>query len=67
MSSPPRDNDEPKTIFEYERRRRSLEPGEIVSDAYPRLPPSSPWASDPVPNEEPVDRTEDGPTIRMED
>jgi hypothetical protein len=65
-------DDEPKTIFEFERRRRSLErhEGGITDEvpptcpwAVPRLPPTSPWASDPVPAEEPIDRTEDGAII----
>jgi hypothetical protein len=38
------DSDEPRTIFEFERRRRNLEPSEEISGTIPRLPNSSPWA-----------------------
>jgi hypothetical protein len=61
------DDQEPSTFFEVEQRRRrhpELGVGEISGDMkYPRLPSNSPWASDPVPAEEPIDRSEDGPII----
>jgi hypothetical protein len=64
--TPDRD-DEPLTYFEFERRKRAnpeLGVGAISGNMkYPRLPPSSPWASDPVPAEEPIDRTEDASFI----
>jgi hypothetical protein len=55
-------DDEPKTVYEYERRRQKLEPGAVATGGYPRLPPSSPWATgiDQVSGvEPPIDRTED--------
>jgi hypothetical protein len=64
MQRKPPIDDRPETFFEVEQRRRKhpeLGVGEISGDMkYPRLPASSPWHSDPVPAEEPVDRTEDG-------
>jgi hypothetical protein len=63
MPKPP-DEPEPSTYFEYERARRSVtNPGEdAVSGAapLPRLPPSSPWHHDPVPDEPTINREEDG-------
>jgi hypothetical protein len=65
-------SDEPRTIFEYERRLRSkLDEPDGERDApyprmggpqYPRLPSSSPWSSgvDQLTGPEPpIDRTED--------
>jgi hypothetical protein len=38
-------DDEPKTIHEFEMKRRQLEPGAApVTPRYPKLPPSSPWS-----------------------
>jgi hypothetical protein len=62
--------DEPRTIFEFERRRRNLEPGEIVSDGIPKLPSSSPWSSgiDQLTGAEPtIDRSEDASFINEEE
>jgi hypothetical protein len=62
--------DEPRTIFEFERRRRNLEPGEEISGTVPRLPPNSPWATgiDQVSAPEPtIDRTEDASFINEEE
>jgi hypothetical protein len=61
----PDPNDEPKTIFEYERRLRSKldEPdgSQIGGPQYPRLPVNSPWGDGPRPGDEPpCDRREDG-------
>jgi hypothetical protein len=60
---------EPISLFELERRQRSNpehrgqyggeDPGKTIDEAFPHLPPSSPWSSDPVPPEELIDRTED--------
>jgi hypothetical protein len=64
-------DDGPLTYFEFERRKRAnpeLGVGAISGKIkYPRLPPDSPWASDPVPAEEPIDRTEDGLIITRGD
>jgi hypothetical protein len=49
-------------IWEFERKRRGLEPGEIVGDTWPRLPDSSPWHSgidQTTGPEELIDRSED--------
>jgi hypothetical protein len=62
----PSSDDEPSCYFTWERqRRRALdEPGkDTVSDDLSKLPPQpigSPWGPDPVPAEEPIDRSEDG-------
>jgi hypothetical protein len=57
------------TYFELEQRRRSLSddpvPPSGISADIPPLPASSPWASDPVPDEPTIDRTEDGDTINI--
>jgi hypothetical protein len=55
---------EPVTYFELERRKIA-DPNEPPSDTIPPLPPSSPWASDPVGPEPTIDRTEDGDTINI--
>jgi hypothetical protein len=48
-------------MFELERRKRHLEPGEIdINDTVPAQPASSPWAADPVPAEPTVDGTNCG-------
>jgi hypothetical protein len=65
ISSPPlRPGDrEPVTLFELARRSiANPPPGETpaLGDAIPLLPPSSPWAADPVPSEPTIDRSEDG-------
>jgi hypothetical protein len=55
-------DDEPKTIYEYERRRQKLEPGAVQTGGYPRLPPSSPWSTgiDQLTGAEPtINREED--------
>jgi hypothetical protein len=58
--TPTDDSREPVSLFELERRRRHLEPGEgTISDDIPRLPASSPWASDPCGKEPNIDRSED--------
>ena len=55
---------EPVSYFEMERRRRQLdEPAENVPGDIPKLPPSSPWAADPVGPEPPIDRREDGDIV----
>jgi hypothetical protein len=58
---------EPRTYFEYERARRSItNPGEEPTGnplSYPKLPAGSPWSEDPVPPEEPINRTEDGVAV----
>jgi hypothetical protein len=64
MSPTPNDrDDEPLTYFGFERRKRAnpeLGVGAISDNMkYPRLPETSPWASDPVPAEPSVDRSED--------
>jgi hypothetical protein len=62
------DSDEPKTIFEFERRRRSLEPGEEISGTIPRPPSSSPWSSgiDQLTGAEPtIDRSEDASFVSV--
>jgi hypothetical protein len=58
MSKP---NDEATTYFQVQRNRDGLpEPGEsIPAPVMPPLPPSSPFASDPVGPEPLVDRSED--------
>jgi hypothetical protein len=64
------DSDEPRTIFEFERRRRNLEPGEEISGTIPRLPSSSPWSSgiDQLTGAEPtIDRSEDASFINCEE
>jgi hypothetical protein len=63
------DDDEPKTLFELQRRRDQipeLREGEI-NGKVPQLPASSPWACDPVPPEPSIDRREDGPTVNIEE
>jgi hypothetical protein len=62
ISSPPlHPSDEPSTYFEIEQRRLD-NPGEeaVGVVTMPPLPPTSPWASDPVGPEPTIDRTEDG-------
>jgi hypothetical protein len=45
MSKPP-DDDAPRTVFEFENRRRALEPGAApVTNQVPRLPSNSPWST----------------------
>jgi hypothetical protein len=60
----PTDDEPPRTVFEFERRRRGLELTEgTISDTIPRLPPTSPFAVgiDQATGREPsVDRSEDG-------
>jgi hypothetical protein len=62
----PTDDEPPRTVFEFERRRRKLEPGEQASDDISQLPPlpaSSPWGAGPGPGDEPlIDRREDADT-----
>jgi hypothetical protein len=59
-------DDEPRSYFEFEKRKRAnpeLGVGAISGNIkYPRLPETSPWASDPVPQEPSVDRSEDAST-----
>jgi hypothetical protein len=41
-----REDDEPKTVHEFEKRRRALEPGAApVTNQVPRLPSNSPWST----------------------
>jgi hypothetical protein len=55
-------------MFELERRKRHLEPGQIdISDTMPALPETSQWHHDPVPDEPTINREADGDTINMED
>jgi hypothetical protein len=59
----PDSNDEPKTWFEWERRKVSQPELKDLNDALPPLPASSPWGSGPQPGDElPIDRTEDAAT-----
>jgi hypothetical protein len=52
---------EPVSLFELERRKRGLEPGQgTISDDFPKLPGDSPWHHDPVPTEPAINREEDG-------
>jgi hypothetical protein len=66
MSTPKPGDREPVTYWELERRRSSSDPDHLtgISADLPPLPPSSPWAADPVPPEEPIDRREDGDFIQ---
>ena len=63
MSSKPHDEPaEAATYFELQRNRDGLpEPGESKpAPVMPTLPPSSPWSAENVlPDELPIDRTED--------
>jgi hypothetical protein len=57
---------EPVSYFQLEQRRRAG-PGEDkpcfdVSELPPQ-PGGSPWAADPVPSEEPINREEDGVAV----
>jgi hypothetical protein len=55
---------EPATYFEIEQRRL-VNPDEekaSVGPKMPKLPSTSPWSRDPVPDEPTVDRREDGDT-----
>jgi hypothetical protein len=65
MSSKPRNEPEATTYFQLQRNRDGLpEPGEEKPSgdvsSLPPQPSTSPWAADPVPAEEPIDRREDG-------
>jgi hypothetical protein len=61
--SPLRPGDrEPTTYFELERQKIA-DPNEPPSGAVPPLPSSSPWHRDLVPDEPPIDRTEDGDSM----
>jgi hypothetical protein len=56
----PRDDDEPRTLHELQKRR-SANPEVFVgegSDPVPKLPPESPWTTQ-LPDEPLIDRTED--------
>jgi hypothetical protein len=66
----PKDSDfepEPISYFELQRRRDGLpEAGEPEPGDIPKLPPSSPWHRDLVPEEPTIDRSrEDGPFINI--
>ena len=68
--SKPHSGNEPEvtTYFQLQRNRDGLpEPGEEKpAPVMPPLPPSSPFASDPVGPEPLIDRSiEDGPTINI--
>jgi hypothetical protein len=56
---------EATSYFELERRRGGET--KLGGEPLPALPASSPWASDPVPPEEPVDRREDGDVFQPSD
>jgi hypothetical protein len=60
-------SDEPSTYFEIEQRRLD-NPGEdkVGVVTMPQLPPTSPWAGDPVPDEPLIDRSEDSDFIQPE-
>ena len=47
---------------------RSSDPDSLrgISAEIPPLPPSSPWASDPVPDEPLIDRSDDGDEMGVE-
>jgi hypothetical protein len=52
------------SYFLLEQRRRQLDDDKgNISDAYPKLPRNSPWASDPVGPEPLIDRREDADFI----
>jgi hypothetical protein len=54
---------EPTTYFQIEQRRAANPGKEKIGDSkLPRLPPESPWHSNPVPDEPTIDRTEDAAT-----
>jgi hypothetical protein len=55
----PTPDPEPSTYFEIEQRRLH-NPGEDKVGALPPQPPTSPWATDPVPDEPTIDRSDDG-------
>jgi hypothetical protein len=60
----PDDDDKPASTYFDLQRRASANPGEPpIGTAIPPLPPSSPWASDPVGPEPLIDRTEDADTV----
>jgi hypothetical protein len=63
---PTHEDDEPKTWFEWERRKISQPElkGE-GSQTWPRLPADNPWAQ-PMPDEPNIDRTCDGLTTNEE-
>jgi hypothetical protein len=61
---------EPVTYHQLEMRRRELAVGEEKPEPdvsqLPPQPSGSPWASDPVPPEEPIDGRVDGDTMGIE-
>jgi hypothetical protein len=59
---------EPTTYFELQRKGLSSDPDSLrgISAEIPPLPPSSPWASDPVPDEPLIDRSDDGDEMGVE-
>jgi hypothetical protein len=62
MTKPRPGDREPATYHQLQRRGLSSDPDprlQGTSADIPPLPPSSPWASDPVGPEPPIDRTED--------
>jgi hypothetical protein len=63
----PKPEPEPTSYFLLEQRRRLLDDERGIADAYPRLPTSSPWASDPVPAEPLINRSEDSDNFKPED
>jgi hypothetical protein len=56
---------EPVSYHQLQRRRDGLEAGEPEPGDVPKLPPSSPFASDPVGPEPLIDRREDSDTTDM--
>jgi hypothetical protein len=67
---PPNINDddpvgEAVSYFQLEQRRGGET--KLGGQPLPKLPPSSPWSSDPCGDEPPVDRREDGDVFQRED
>jgi hypothetical protein len=63
---PDDDPSEPTSYFTLEARRQNRE--RLGGEAMPKLPPSSPWSAQNVlPDELPIDRTEDAATGGLPD
>jgi hypothetical protein len=65
--TPDSDDDQPRTWFEWERRKISQPELKGLNQELPPQPAGSPWAADPVPDEPLINREEDGPTFNQED
>ena len=66
---PPLEDDDPcspVSYFTLEERRRSSDL-KLGGEPLPKLPTASPWHHDPVPDEPPVDRRDDGDFFQPED